>query len=134
MLTRAKGAVGDNTNSGGTPTAAEARVGIVGRKGEDLQRKARAAGNAHVIISIEKTPLIINNLQSRHCEVRSNRELYRAACIATLPVGDCFVPRNDVVEMLFSYLIKTSPGPLAFFALLFFSGVVPYSLTVLPCF
>ncbi|MET3501962.1 hypothetical protein ABIC45_003586 [Mucilaginibacter rubeus] len=34
-------------------------VGIVGRKGEDLQRKARAAGNAHVIISIEKNT--VNN-------------------------------------------------------------------------
>jgi hypothetical protein len=27
----------------------------------------------------------------RHCEVRSNPKLYRAA----LPIGDCFVPRND---------------------------------------
>ncbi|MFB0493874.1 hypothetical protein ABID99_000111 [Mucilaginibacter sp. OAE612] len=26
-----------------------ARRGVAGRKGEDLQRKARAAGNAHVI-------------------------------------------------------------------------------------
>ena len=45
-----------------------ARVGIVGRKGEDLQRKARAAGNAHVIQLIEKNTL--NNLQSRHYKKR----------------------------------------------------------------
>jgi hypothetical protein len=27
----------------------------------------------------------------RHCEVRSNRELYRVALL----IGDCFVPGND---------------------------------------
>lgn len=31
-----------------------ARVGVAGRKSEDLQRKARAAGNAHVYKPIEK--------------------------------------------------------------------------------
>ncbi|PWK75427.1 hypothetical protein LX99_03921 [Mucilaginibacter oryzae] len=30
-------------------------------------------------------------IRTRHCEVRSNRELYRAG----LPVWDCFVLRND---------------------------------------
>ncbi len=29
---------------------------------------------------------------ARHCEERSNRELYKAALL----IGDCFVPRNDV--------------------------------------
>jgi hypothetical protein len=33
-------------------------------------------------------------LFSRHCEARSNRELYRA----DLLIGDCFVPRNDAFE------------------------------------
>jgi hypothetical protein len=33
-------------------------------------------------------------VNSRHCEVRSNRELYREALL----IGDCFVPRNDVFE------------------------------------
>jgi hypothetical protein len=31
-------------------------------------------------------------LPKRHCEVRSNRELYKA----DLLLCDCFVPRNDV--------------------------------------
>jgi hypothetical protein len=35
------------------------------RQGEDLQRKARAAGNAHIIKPVQKH-LIINLLQSHH--------------------------------------------------------------------
>jgi hypothetical protein len=30
--------------------------------------------------------------KKRHCEVRSNPKLYRAALL----IGDCFVPRNDI--------------------------------------
>ncbi len=35
-------------------------------------------------------------LYERHCEARSNPKLYRAALL----IGDCFVPRNDISEML----------------------------------
>lgn len=38
-------------------------------KGEDLQRKARAVGNAHIIKQIEKTYLIINHLRSCHYKI-----------------------------------------------------------------
>jgi hypothetical protein len=34
--------------------------------------------------------------KKRHCEVRSNPKLYRA----DLPIGDCFVPRNDAFIVL----------------------------------
>ena len=37
--------------------------GFCNGKSEDLERTARAAGNAHVIKLIEKTRLIISNLQ-----------------------------------------------------------------------
>ncbi|NVM63991.1 hypothetical protein FHW88_002280 [Mucilaginibacter sp. SG538B] len=37
--------------------------------------------------------------QGRHCEVRSNRELYKA----DLLIGDCFVPRNDVFLFISSH-------------------------------
>jgi hypothetical protein len=41
---------------------------------------------------------------NRHCEERSNRELYRA----DLPIGDCFVPRND--DLLFNKKKATHLG------------------------
>jgi hypothetical protein len=38
---------------------------------------------------------VAENINHRHCEERSNRELYRASMQAPLYLGDCFVPRND---------------------------------------
>jgi len=45
-------------------------------------------------------------MKNRHCEVRSNPKLYRENCIAALPIGDCFVPRNDA--FIIRQLLMTS--------------------------
>ena len=48
----------------------------------------------------------VHSNKKRHCEVRSNPKQYRDTCIAALPLGDCFVPRNDGCRNIFGGLFN----------------------------
>ena len=56
----------------------------------------------------------VHSNKKRHCEEerRSNPKQYRDTCIAALPLGDCFVPRNDGCRNIFGGLFNLPcPNP-----------------------